>query len=109
MMCMFCKGNVVRKRVKYELVGEVLGIFPVEVCVKCNERFYTKETSMLIEKVARKKGLWDLKSKTKVSRVGNSLAVRFNKKLVEFLGLNKGEEFSIFPESKDRIVISRNR
>jgi len=92
---------------KYELMGEVLGIFPVDVCVKCKERFYTKETSLLIEKVAKKKGLWDLKSKVKVSEVGNSLAVRFNKKLVEFLDLKKGEEFSVYPESKDRVVVRR--
>ena len=109
MICPFCKGNVVRKKIKYEFLGEILGIFPVDVCIKCKENFYTKETSMLIENIAKKKGLWNLKSKTKISKVGNSLAIRFNKSLINFLKLEKGQEFSVFPESKDKVVISRNK
>ncbi len=86
---------------------ERVGLFPAEICQKCGEQFFRREVSLAIEKIARDKGIWDLRSKTKVSKVGNSLAIRVNKKLVDYLGLKKGEEIVINPENKQKIVLTR--
>jgi antitoxin MazE len=43
----------------------------------------------------------------KVSKWGNSLAVRLPKKLVEEIGLNSGDELDIVAASKDRIAVEK--
>ena len=45
-----------------------------------------------------------LSAKTKITRTGNSLAVRIPKKLVEYLKLKDGEEAYVHPE-KNRLIV----
>ncbi len=107
MICPICKGRIERKKIQYNLLGENLGLFPADVCQKCGEQFFNKETALMIENVAKTKGLWDLNSKTTISQVGNSLAIKINKRLSKFLDLKKGEEVIIQPENKYRIIIGK--
>ena len=109
MICPVCKGRLIRKKIAYSMMGEPLGEFIGESCTKCGELYFDKEVSLKIEDVARKKGLWDLKAKTKVNSLGNSLAIRFNKKLIDYLHLTKGEEVIIYPDGKSKIIIGRTR
>ena len=57
-----------------------------------------------IEATAKQKGIWGLGVKTKISRAGNSLAVRIPKKIADYLKLTEGAEAYIHPENK-KIVI----
>ena len=107
MICPICKGNLVKKKIEYKLLGEHIGQFIGEICTKCGEQYFSKETSFAIEDIVKKKGLWDLKSKTKVNQLGNTLAIRLNKKLINYLNLKKGEEVIIYPEGKQKIIIGR--
>jgi len=107
MFCPICHGKLVRRKIEYKIMEERIGIFPAEICQKCGEQFFRKEISLAIEGVARDKGIWDLRSKTKVSEVGNSLAIRINKKLSNYLNLKKGEEIIINPENKQKLVLTR--
>jgi len=43
----------------------------------------------------------------RVSKWGNSLAVRLPKKLVEGLGLNSGDELAIVAAAKDEISVAK--
>lgn len=108
MICPTCKINLIKKRIKYNLLGETLGIFPAEICPKCKEQFLSKEISEVIEKIAKEKGLWELKHKTKISKVGNSLSIRLNKKLASFFKINKGKEVTLYPENKNTIIVRIN-
>ena len=101
--------QTVRKKVPYILLGEKLGMFLADSCPRCNEILFNKDTALQIEKIAKEKGLWNLKSKTKIDKVGNALSIRINKKLVDYLNLKKGEEVVIYPESKNRLVIGISR
>jgi len=42
--------------------------------------------------------------KTKVAKVGNSLAIRIPKEIADFVNLKKEEEVRIIPRSKKEIV-----
>ena len=47
----------------------------------------------------------DIAAKTKVNILGNSMAITINKKIVDFLGLKKGEEVFVYPKNKHQIII----
>ncbi|MBW2968681.1 hypothetical protein KY304_02555 [Candidatus Woesearchaeota archaeon] len=103
--CEECNGKIIRKKVSFNLYGIDLGKFTADFCPKCNEEVYDEKTLDKINKIAKKKGLWGLESRTKVGEVGNSLDIRISKKIADFIGLRKGEDIIVHPESKKRIVI----
>ncbi len=104
--CYICeKGKLIRKKVDFDVYGVSIGKFPAEVCNKCNETFFDEEISIKIDEAVKTKGLWGLEAKTKIGKVGDALDVRFNKRLVEFLNLKKGEEVTIKPETKKKIIV----
>lgn len=104
--CPECEGNLARKKVDFSMYGESLGEFPALVCSKCGSEYFDDETTGKIEKIAKQKGLWGLESQTKIAEVGNSYAIRISKRIFDFMDLKKGEEVTIKPESKKKLVIS---
>ncbi len=105
--CYICeKGNLIKKKVDYKLYGESLGKFPAKVCDKCGETFFEEEVSKKMTEIAKKKGLWGLQARTKIGQAGTTLDVRLPKKIINFLNLKKGEEVTVYPENKNKIIIS---
>ncbi len=104
--CDECRGKLVEKNVDFSLFGVLLGKFPAEVCTKCGEKVFTEATSDRIDAAAKEKGLWGLEAKTTVGKVGDSLDIRINKRIAEFVGLQKGQSVLVHPEGKNRIVIT---
>ncbi len=105
--CYLCeKGNLKKKKVPFGLYGIELGKFEAEVCSKCNEKFFDEKSSDLIDEAAKAKGLWGLEARTKVSKAGDSLIIRVNKKLADFYGLRQGGEVSLSPKNKKELLIT---
>lgn len=105
--CYICgKGYLTKKVVNYNLYGVGIGKFNAEVCDKCGETFFDEDTSKKMTEAAKKKGLWGLQTKTKIGQSGTTLDVRLPKRIIEFLNLKKGKEVEIYPEGKNRLVIS---
>ena len=105
MKCPICgKGTLKNGKIKETMFGVYLGEFPAEICSKCNESFTEEKTTRTIEESAKKKGVWGLGKKTKITKTGNSLAVRIPKEIVNFLKLKEGKEAYIHPD-KNRIII----
>jgi len=105
--CYICEGGILsRKKVDYRLYGIDIGKFAAEVCDKCGEIFFNEETSKKMTEIAKKKGLWGLQTKTKIGQAGTTLDVRLPKRIIEFLNLKKGKEVEIYPEGKNKLVIS---
>ncbi len=105
--CYICeKGNLTKRRVDYNLYGITIGKFNAEVCDKCGEIFFDETTSKKMTEIAKKKGLWGLQTKTKIGQAGTTLDVRLPKRIIEFLNLKKGKEVEIYPEGKNKLVIS---
>ena len=101
MKCPICeKGKLKKGKIREVMFGVDLGEFPAEVCEECEESFTDIETTKRIEEEAKKRGIWGLGVKTKVTKTGNSLAIRIPKKIAEFVNLKEGEEAYIHPDSK---------
>jgi len=105
-ICEKCGGKIIHKKVDYILLGQNLGKFPADVCTKCGEQVFDEEVSEKIDVIAKQKGLWGLQAKTRVGKVGNSFNILINSKIARFLELKKGEEVTVYPESKDKLVIT---
>ena len=103
--CEECRGNVVRKKVDYTYLGVNLGKFEAEVCEKCGETVFDEDVTQKVAEIAKKKGLYGLASRVKISQVGNSIALIINKKIARFANLKRGEEVTLYPENKRRIII----
>lgn len=104
MLCPICKGKLKNQKIKEEMFGVFLGEFPALVCIKCDESFTDEKTTKEIEAAAKKKGVWGLGKKTKITKTGNSLAVRIPKEIVDYLHLKEGKEAYIHPENHSLIV-----
>ena len=106
MKCAMCgKGNLKEKMVDYKEFGVSLGKYKADVCAKCGEVFFDSETARKIQAKSRELGLFGLTKKTKVAKVGNSLAIRIPKEIADFLKLKKEEEVRIAPKSTHELVI----
>ena len=105
--CYICeKGNLLKRKVDYKLYGVSIGEFDAEVCDKCSETFFEEEVSKKMTEIAKRKGLWGLQTKTKIGQSGTTLDIRLPKKIIDFLNLKKGKEVEVYPEGKDKLVIS---
>lgn len=103
--CEECGGKIVQKKVEFALYEENLGFFPAEVCIKCGEEVFDEETSDKIDAAAKQKGLWGLSARTKIGKVGTSIAVTINKQIAQFMQLQKGKEVIVHPQTKKKLLI----
>jgi len=105
--CYICeKGKLTKKKVDYELYGINIGKFTAETCDKCGEIFFDEHTSKKMTEIAKKKGLWGLQTKTKIGQSGTTLDIRLPKKIIALLNLKKGKEVEIYPEGKNKLIVS---
>ena len=105
--CYICeKGTLRKEKVDYKLYGVELGKFNAEVCDKCSEVFFDEEVSKKMTQIAKKKGLWGLQTKTKIGQSGTTLDIRLPKRIIDFFNLRKGKEVEVYPEGKNKLVIS---
>jgi YgiT-type zinc finger domain-containing protein len=105
MKCPVCeKGTLKKGRIKENMFGVYLGEFPADICTKCGESFTDSKTTKMIEDAAKKKGIWGLGATTRITKTGNSLAVRIPKKIADYLKLQNGKEAYVHPEN-NRLVI----
>ncbi len=105
MKCPICeKGELKKGKIKESMFGVYLGEFPAEICNKCKESLTDAKTTKKVEEIAKKKGIWGLGKKTKITRTGNSLAVRIPHEIVTFLNLNEGKEVYIHPEGNKLVI-----
>ena len=84
----------------------LLGKFLAQVCTRCGEEVFSEETSDEIERITKEKGLYALEARTKIGVSGNCLDIRVNQKIANFLSLRKGKEVVIYPESKNKLIVS---
>src|SRR3989338_3246931 len=96
--CPMCtKGKLVQAKEKKTFFGVELGTFPVEICNRCGETFTDENVMEEIEKNAKEKGIWGLGKQSKVTKTGNSLAIRIPKQLARYLGITENGEVYMHP------------
>lgn len=105
MKCPICESGTLKKgKVKEAMFGVYLGEFAAEICTNCKESFTDSKTTTAIEQAAKRKGIWGLGRKTKITRAGNSLAVRIPKDIARFLKLQEGREAYIHPDENKLVI-----
>ena len=105
MKCPMCEKGILKKgKIKEYMFGVFLGEFPAEICSRCKESFTDAATTRKIEEIAKYKGIWGIGKKTKITKTGNSLAVRIPKEIVDFLKLEEGKDAYIHPEGKNLVI-----
>ena len=105
MKCPVCNGILEKRKTNYSYAGLDFGLFDADVCKKCGEVFFTEESSDKIDAKAKQLGVWGLSAHTRIGYSGNSLIIRVSKQIVSFMGLKKGEEVTVRPEGKKRLVV----
>lgn len=106
MKCTNCTvGKYEPKKVPYTFLGEKIGNFDALVCNHCEETLFEPAASDKIEEEVKRRGLWGLRARSKVSEVGNALDVRIPKALANFLSLEKGREVILEPIDRNRLQI----
>ena len=104
--CTRCnRGSYRRKKIEYAFLGEDIGMFQALVCSHCGETLFESAASQKIEAEVKRRGLWGLRARSKVSEVGNALDVRIPKALARFLSLEKGQEVILEPLDRNRLQI----
>ena len=106
MKCVICNGETVRKSIEHKEFGISLGNFKADVCKKCHEVYFDEEIAEKIQQKSKEMGLFGLAKKAKIAKVGNSIAIRIPKEIVDFLKLEKGREVTIFPDGKKELHIN---
>jgi len=106
MNCPNCNGKLIKGKVEESMYGVSLGEFPALVCNRCKESFIDSDVMKDVEEAAKQKGVWGLGFKTKITKSGNSLAIRIPKKLANHLRLEEGEETYIHPD-KNRLIMEK--
>lgn len=104
MQCPMCSGTLKSGKLREVMFGVDLGEFPAEICTKCGESFTDEATTALIKAAAKRKGVWGLGRKAKVTKTGNSIAVRIPKEIAGYLKLKPGTETYIHPEGKNLVI-----
>ncbi|MFH0986981.1 MAG: hypothetical protein V1911_02925 [Candidatus Micrarchaeota archaeon] len=105
-LCPMCEKACLKlEKEEFKMYGISLGFFEAEKCPKCGEIFFDEKNSDKMDEKAKQMGLWGLNMETKVTRSGNSLAIRVSKKIADFLELKNGGEVRLHPENKHRLII----
>ena len=100
-----CNGELKEELAEHKEFGISLGKYKGNVCANCGEVFFDSATAKKIQAKSKEFGLFGLAKKTKVAKVGNSLAIRIPKEIADFLKLKKEEEVRIMPKSQKELVI----
>lgn len=104
--CPVCgRGTLRPGRQEFAMYGVSLGKFPAKVCDACGEALFSEEASRRIQRAAKRKGLWGIAKRVRVSYSGNALTIHVPKALAEFLRLRRGDEVFVRPEGRDKMVV----
>lgn len=99
------KGNVVKKKVPYILLGTELGKFDALVCDACSETLFEGKTMVEIQQKAKDAGLFGIAARTRVGTSGHSLDIKVPKAIATFFNIKKGQEVLIEPIDKNKFQV----
>ncbi|MFH0986963.1 MAG: YgiT-type zinc finger protein [Candidatus Micrarchaeota archaeon] len=75
-------------------------------CPKCKEELFTMQQIIDTQKKVRTIAPEFFKTKKKVIKVGNSLALPISKDVATYVGMHKGDAFDISIESRKKLVVT---
>lgn len=100
-----CGGKLKKTVSNVEFFGIDFGPKPANVCTKCGSEYISQEVMEEIEREVKKRGLFGLERRSRVSKSGNSLVIRLPKEIVESLKIKRNAPVVIYPSERRRLVI----
>lgn len=100
-----CGGTMKKSIAHIEQLGIDFGLKPIEVCTKCGEEYVSNDVMIEIENECKKRGLFGLERKVKVTKSGNSLVIRIPPEIAKFVGLNYETIISLLPLGKGKMEL----
>ena len=99
-----CGGRLEEHASEVEFFGIDFGVKWVEVCADCGTEYLSQETMEEVEAEVRRRGLFGLERRGRVSKSGNSLVIRIPQE-IKSMKLKRDLPIVIYPSDKDRLVI----
>ena len=100
-----CGGRLEDRPSEVEFFGIDFGVRKVEVCADCGTEYLSQETMEEVEAEVKKRGLFGLERRGRVSKSGNSLVIRVPQEIVKSMKLKRDLPIVIYPSDKDRLVV----
>ena len=99
-----CGGKVkwIRERVIQDNID--CGVLDVEICNKCDSKYFPEESMEIIEGKLKEKGLWGQRKEIKVWKSGGSVVIRLPAEISRSMELGKVKKGYIYPEGKRKIL-----
>lgn len=88
-----------------EFFGIDFGLKDCEVCTKCQSEYLDDQIMQEIETEIKRKNLFALERKIKVTKSGNSLVIRIPPEITKFSGLHYESILRLMPVTKKKIEL----
>ncbi len=100
-----CGGLLKKSKTEVEFFGMDFGLRPCEICTRCGSEYLSQELVEGIEAEVKKKGLFGLERKGRITKSGNSLVIRVPKEIADSLNIEKDSQITIYPSDKKRLIV----
>jgi hypothetical protein len=100
-----CGGKLKKSKVEVEFFGIDFGLKDAEVCTSCGCEYLNQETLEEIEKEVKKRKIFALERKVKVTKSGNSLVIRIPPDIADFINVHYKSLVQLFPIEKGRLEV----
>jgi hypothetical protein len=100
-----CGGKLRRSYSEVEFFGIDFGLKQASVCSECGSEYLTQEVMEEIEREVKKRGLFGLERRGRVTKSGNSLVIRIPKEIVDSLKIKRDLPIVIYPSEQRKLII----
>ncbi|MDG6976116.1 MAG: AbrB/MazE/SpoVT family DNA-binding domain-containing protein [Nitrososphaerota archaeon] len=100
-----CGGRLEERASEVEFFGIDFGVKKVESCTECGTEYLPQETMEEVEAEVRKRGLFGLERRGRVSKSGNSLVIRIPQEIAKSLRIKRDLPVVIYPSEPKKLVI----
>ncbi len=99
-----CGGKVKWTKERVIQDGVDCGVLDVEICERCDSKYFPEESVEIIEDKLKEKGLWGSRKEVKLWKSGGSVVIRLPIEISRSMDLAKIKKGYIYPEGKRKIL-----
>lgn len=100
-----CGGRVRWTKEKVVQDGIDCGILDIEICNKCESKYFPEESMEIIEDKLKENGLWGARKEIKIWKSGGSVVIRLPSELSKSMNLANVKKGYIYSEGKKKLSI----